>query len=147
MSLNTQIQPTCIWRCAFSVTNSRRRKDVIVERTLVAHSISPHGLFFILAIFSHFFVIYKWTNEGSNRNVYLYYNKPSNQPNLLVLNLIFLICLFALGCGGIYNHSIGAISLTHTDPNSKRCTWTIGNSGIGNATALISVQEIRNSWC
>ena len=84
--------------------------------------------------------------------------KPGRFVNLFGYNSVYksvnlnnliapLLSLCSEGCGGSLNQTFGQLQI---DPRSYssylRCNWAIGNAGISQAVALVSIQELSLSY-
>jgi len=58
------------------------------------------------------------------------------------------VIIYALGCGGVLNQSSGELSMGNDgDEGELHCNWTLGNAGVKQAVAIITLQRIYMSYC
>ena len=70
------------------------------------------------------------------------YNSVYKSVNLNNL-IAHLLSLCSEGCGGSLNQTFGQLQMGRTRYSRIiRCSWTIGNAGIRQAVALVSLQEL-----
>ena len=54
---------------------------------------------------------------------------------------------FVLGCKKALNDSFGQLNITYNETISPDCIWTIGNSGISEPVAIVSIEEVLLGFC
>ena len=78
---------------------------------------------------------------------YLFMLSVYGYPMILFNLLIFVAIAYFIGCGGSLNQSLGQIQFGPKGSYSYLlCTWSIGNVGIEQAVALMSIQELSLSY-
>ena len=55
---------------------------------------------------------------------------------------------YCLGCGGVLNASSGVVHLANTgNEDETHCIWRIGNVGLGQSYAWLTLQSIYLGYC
>ena len=64
-------------------------------------------------------------------------------------NAIFLMKSFQFlsGCKHSLNDSFGHLNITYNGRFSPDCVWTLGNSGISQPVAIVSIDEVQFGYC
>ncbi|XP_015751521.1 PREDICTED: uncharacterized protein LOC107331445 [Acropora digitifera] len=52
-----------------------------------------------------------------------------------------------MGCTKTLNDSFGQLNVTYNETSSPDCIWTIGNSGISEPVAIVSIEEVQLGFC
>ena len=54
---------------------------------------------------------------------------------------------FLLGCKHALNDSFGHLNITYNGRFSPDCIWTLGNSGISEPVAIVSIEDVQFGYC
>ena len=51
------------------------------------------------------------------------------------------------GCKHTLSDSFGHLNITYNKKFSPDCIWTLGNSGISEPVAIVSIEEVQFGYC
>ena len=63
------------------------------------------------------------------------------------LSLLYLHSDLFSGCMKAVNDSFGHLNITYSEKFSPDCIWAIGNSGISEPVAIVSIEEVQLGFC
>ena len=72
---------------------------------------------------------------------------PTEARVAILCTIAMLSCGFFEDCKEQLKDSFGHLHITYSAKFSPDCTWTIGNSGISGAVAIVSIEEVQFGYC